>query len=314
MFINLIKDLEPVISCLQNTQMEAIAGDAKKRQNGSDAAALSSSILNAKFLLRLTGLANIYSQYGFLVNKVQEVNLLPHERLEGFESANAKLKKMADCVENCNLCPVKDDKKVCYWPDFHAAEATWKEENKICSLVVPDQYEERASIGANTTRSVSRNTSQQSQQNVVESAKKELKLFTERLCKELEQNVFDEDDRKVISQAKVITDLKSIFCAVKQGGTTKVVASKANQYLKAIRKLPIKSLINVPDDVLNAQFNDLVCRIESLVPTNTNVHNIDSKDIIKSLIKESTECCKGIEMLVQAICCASVKVSVESVI
>ena len=89
---------------------------------------------------------------------------------------------------------------------------------------------------------------------------------------------------------------------------------KASQYLKAIRELPIRSLINVPDDVLNAQFNDLVCRIESLVPTNTNVQNIDSKDIIKSLIKESTECYKGIEMLVQAICCASVKVSVESVI
>ena len=50
-FINLIKDLEPVISCLQNAQMEAITGDAKKHQKGSDAAALSSSILNARFLL-----------------------------------------------------------------------------------------------------------------------------------------------------------------------------------------------------------------------------------------------------------------------
>ena len=59
-FINLIKDLEPVISCPQNAQLEAIAGDAEKRQKGSDAAALSSSILHAKFLLRLTGLANIY--------------------------------------------------------------------------------------------------------------------------------------------------------------------------------------------------------------------------------------------------------------
>jgi hypothetical protein len=53
-FINMIKDLEPVVSCLQNTQMEAIAGDAKKRQKGSDDAALSSSILNTRFLLRLT--------------------------------------------------------------------------------------------------------------------------------------------------------------------------------------------------------------------------------------------------------------------
>ena len=102
---------------------------------------------------------------------------------------------------NANGC-----KKVCYWPEFYAAVATWIEENKICSLVVPDQYEEHASFGANTARSVSRNTCRQSQQNVVESATKELKLFTERLCKEREKNVFDEDDRKVISHAKVITD------------------------------------------------------------------------------------------------------------
>ena len=41
------------------------------------------------------------------------VNLLPDERLEEFESANAKLKTMADCVEKCNLCPVKDDTAIC---------------------------------------------------------------------------------------------------------------------------------------------------------------------------------------------------------
>lgn len=86
-FINLI-------SFLQNAQIKALAGDAKKK--GSYAAALLSSILNVTFLLRLTGLANIYSEYGILVNKVQGVNFLSHERLEEFELANDKLKKMAD--------------------------------------------------------------------------------------------------------------------------------------------------------------------------------------------------------------------------
>ena len=43
----------------------------------------------------------------------RSVNLLPDKRLEEFESANAKLKTMANCVENCNLCPVKDNTAIC---------------------------------------------------------------------------------------------------------------------------------------------------------------------------------------------------------
>ena len=67
------------MSCLQNAQMKALAGDAKKK--GSCAAALLSSILNVTFLLRLTGLANIYSEYAIIVKKVQEVNFLSHEKI-----------------------------------------------------------------------------------------------------------------------------------------------------------------------------------------------------------------------------------------
>lgn len=63
------------------------------------------------------------------------------------------------------MCPVKDNKNVCYWPGVHAAVATWIEENKICSLVVPDQYEKRANIGPSTTRTKSKN--------IVESATKQ---------------------------------------------------------------------------------------------------------------------------------------------
>ena len=94
--------------------MKALAGDVKKKC--SYAAALLSSILNVTFLLRLTGIANSDSEYGILVKKVQEVNFVSHERLEGFELVNDK---MADCVVNYNLCPVKDNKNVCYWPGVH---------------------------------------------------------------------------------------------------------------------------------------------------------------------------------------------------
>ncbi|CAB4030237.1 Hypothetical predicted protein [Paramuricea clavata] len=192
-FINMIKDLEPVVSCLQNTQMGAIDDDAKKRQKGSDAAALSSSILNTR------------------------------------------------------------------------------KESRLC------------------------------QENVVASATHELKVFTEKLSKELEENIFDEDDVKVISHTKTITDLKSILYTVKHDGPIKTVATKADQYVKSIRELPVRSVASVPDNVLYAQFHDLVARIKSLVPMNTDTKNINSKDIIKVLINESCGNYKEIEKFVQAV-------------
>lgn len=104
---------------------------------------------------------------------------------------------------------------------------TWKEERKICSLVVADDHEEHVAVGANITRSISRSES-------VNSAKKMLlKVLTEKLSKELEENIFDKGDVKVISHTKVITDLKPILCAVKQEGPMKIVVTKANQYVKA---------------------------------------------------------------------------------
>ena len=56
----------------------------------------------------------------------------------------------------------------------------------------------------------------------------------------------------------------------------------------------------MPNNVLHAQCNNLGSCIESFVPKNTDTRNIDSKDIIKALIKESSGYYKVIEMLVQA--------------
>jgi hypothetical protein len=39
------------------------------------------SICNVKFVLRLSGITDIYEKYGELVNVVQKVNSLPHERI-----------------------------------------------------------------------------------------------------------------------------------------------------------------------------------------------------------------------------------------
>lgn len=63
----------------------------------------------------------------------------------------------------------------------------------------------------------------------VERATHELKVFTEKISKELEENVFGEyDDVKVISHTKTITNLKLILYTVKHDGPIKTVATKAD--------------------------------------------------------------------------------------
>ena len=149
-FINLLKDLKPVISCLKATQIKAIDGNAKDRQKGSEAAALSAKISNAKFLFRLSCLADLYNQYGVIVNIVQTVNLLPHERQEMFDAAVQKMRRMAAAVDSHESCPDDEEqRKICYWPFYHSALQTFEEKSEIHGVAVIDNIEVQGAIGAN---------------------------------------------------------------------------------------------------------------------------------------------------------------------
>ena len=55
--------------------------DSKVRENADKAKELKGKILNLVFLLTLSGLVDIYEQFGAMVQITQMVHLLPHERL-----------------------------------------------------------------------------------------------------------------------------------------------------------------------------------------------------------------------------------------
>jgi hypothetical protein len=63
------------------TKAEKRDGDSKDRQNAADAENFMNSICNVKFVFRLiSGITDIYEKYGELVNVVQKVHSLPHEK------------------------------------------------------------------------------------------------------------------------------------------------------------------------------------------------------------------------------------------
>ena len=109
-----------------------------------EAKELLGKVLNARSLLTLSGCADIYSQYGVIVNVVQQVSLLPHQRYDEFLKEVEILRLMSESLEGhakCNeLCKLPIERK-CLWPLYHQAMASLKEKGEICGIPILDSHE-----------------------------------------------------------------------------------------------------------------------------------------------------------------------------
>ena len=86
------------------TKTEKRDGDSKDRQKAADAEKLMNSIYNVKFVLTLSAITDIiYDKYGELVNVVQKVNYLPHERFDTFIHVCNKTKRMSERMNHENV-------------------------------------------------------------------------------------------------------------------------------------------------------------------------------------------------------------------
>ena len=97
------------------------AANTQVRNKADKAAELHGKILSPDFLLTLSGLADIYEQFGVIVQVTQMVHLLPHERLDMFNKAVKHLSTMALCQDHAK-CAQFTDKAAqvkCLWPLNH---------------------------------------------------------------------------------------------------------------------------------------------------------------------------------------------------
>ena len=104
---------------------------------------LKGKILNAHFLSLFSGLADIYSQFGVVVNILQLALLLPHERFEHFMKAVDIFQRMeqslCDHRKRESLAPEGTDQK-CLRPMYHKSKETLQDRNEIRSIPILLQY------------------------------------------------------------------------------------------------------------------------------------------------------------------------------
>ena len=208
--------------------------------------------------------------------------------------------------------------KQCQWPEFHSATSTLRSTGEIKGVLVIDEREVRGRMtcAAATASTSAASASTQEDESaevdpltaIIQQVSHQLQNLADKLAAGLKDDVYKEEDEQLVANSKTICDLSTLQQAVNNDGTTKVVATSSLHYIQAIRRLPVRSLAKVPDDVLIQQFNKLCMHLENL-PSAT-----DSKDIIKALFKLESGLYKGTEMILHAVTVAAVSISVESIL
>ena len=115
LFINLRIDYLAVQLALVNIIANKEDNSAvKDRSKAEEAKCVLRKINSWVFCLSFSGCADIYNVYGIFSNICQEVNLLPHERLDRVQNVIAIFLKMMKALDHSD-CPGK-----CLWPRYHA--------------------------------------------------------------------------------------------------------------------------------------------------------------------------------------------------
>ena len=336
-FINFLKDLQAVVACLEEAcaAAEREGATSRDKKKAEDASSLKAKLHNQRFLLRVAGEADLYDCYGTIINILQNVNMLPFERMEKFRESVKKMMEMARTViyDECQSCQPQPQPQLpqlpqaggsegptampattpgkCQWPEFHSAIRSLTNKGEIKGVVVVDEEEVhvgRVTRGAAAEQQEGHGDADHAADTLKHQVSRQLKTLTSKLASGLETDVYQEDDKQRVANTKTICDIRTLRQLVEKDGPTKVEATHTQAYIQAIRNLPVKSLNEVPDEVLTTQFSKLLLKLTTLPPSN------DSKELIKTLFQVQNSHYQGIEMILHGIAVAAVSFSVESVL
>ena len=299
-YINFRKNYCAIVQCLEMTKTEKRDGDSKDRQKAVDAEKFMDPICNAKFVLRLSGITDIYEKYGELVDVVQKVNSLPYERFDTFIHVCNKMKNMSERMNH-----EKCDAKSFSWPIYHHDIKELDDTGEYMGVPIVDDHDDE---GPNVTRSLARRANVNKAENVRDNVSKQVLLLITRLEKDLRDQVFSQSDKEMIEDTRLITDLKTSAVRIKLRGAILISNIERAKYIMTLRKI-IPSVEEVPDETIILQFEEFLVRLEKVVRNKKN-DDLDSKELIKLFLSSDKELYKGIEMIIHS----AVKISVELVI
>ena len=147
---------------------------------------------------------------------------------------------------------------------------------------------------------------------VIEVAEERLQHFAKELVVELRETTYSEEDTRLIELTRTLTDMESFKKAIEEKGPVLFSVTYFPTYIDAVRQLPVKSLENVSDLQIRAQFDKFAHLIGDLDWGS----KCDSRGFIKRLLSEESgeSLYKGIELINHITTCAAVKLSTESVL
>ena len=325
---NIHHQLAPVMTCLDNHVKAAErnrwaleAADSKVRERGDAAKELIGKICNVKFLLSLSGLADVYDQYGAVVNVAQMVHLLPHERMDLFNQAVNILSKMADCLEDHSKCAglCKPGSKVkCLWPLNHKDKTTMVEKKQIMGLDIHNQYEVRAGGLSARTRQTREIELAAASEDAVDKSDIELSALVKELFRGLSTEVYDPKAVEVIEHTRYILDLPVLASKLKEPCASYIILSATDfpKFFNAFESIPVRSLQNIPKEVLSQQHKEFLKRLKKVTEDISikELKSVDPKEILKKFFNPGEKLFDGIEMILQAVAVSAVKHSCESVL
>lgn len=307
---------------MESAKSEAARNPTTSTVEKADRAAqIMAKLHNAKFMLSLAGVADIYGQYGTIVNIIQKVNLLPHERMDKFFAAVDKLALMIGSLDHmkCEEEKKKNKHAKCRWPFYHEDLNSFSEKHEIQGVPIVEQNFVADSRGANTTRESEKRLETERAASL-ELVENRLKALAEKLHSGLKEKVFHQEDRELINCTRNIVDVIKMAKEIKgkEGGYIKIASKNQKMFLKSIRQLPVRSLDAISDEMLQSQHKEFLKRIEIVTKdiSNQQIGHTDPKDILKKFFdsKNDEQLYQDIEMVLQAVAVACFKYSVESVL
>ena len=172
-------------------------------------------------MLLLSGVTDIYEQFGVAVQIVQSVYLLPHERLEQFQRAVSRMESMGHMLDHKD-CPEQVAGKKCLFEQSHADKKSLAETNTIRGLTVVAKGPSRAAALQVLTRRMRQEQIVRIGQDSVLSTDNKLKDLIEELSSKLGKEVFTDEEKELVKLTRILLDLPALAGIMKEPGNSAV--------------------------------------------------------------------------------------------
>ena len=234
------------------------------------------------------------------------INLVPLcERYDNAMKVLDKMVKMKNQISSHDRCI---ESGTCLWPNYHEDQSKLKENGTYQNVKVDRDRDTKLY----QTRLAVATESAELEKDPIRQAEDNVRILIARLERDLRKEVFSKETIEVIERVRFLTDLRSLSREVMDKGHVYVGATRAEMFLKHTRKITA-TVDEIPDNEIKENYKAFLFKLERYLE-GKSIRKITSISILKDFISSKLRLFEGIELTIQALMCASVKVSVESVV